>query len=64
MLSIPTSVTMYETSLSIGCISVITQDGDTALTLASEYCGTEAVVELVRAGAEVNLLTNVCWCCV
>ena len=46
-------------------LSVITQNGCTALTLASEYCGTEAVVELVRGGANVNLQTNVyIWCCV
>ena len=41
-----------------------TQNGDTALILASGERGTEAVVELVRAGANVNLQNNVCWCCV
>ena len=50
--------------VSIGCISVITQYGDTALNLALGQCGTEAVVELVKAGADVNLQNNVCWCCV
>ena len=40
---------------------IITQDGDTALILASGQCGTEAVVELVKAGANVNLQNNVCW---
>ena len=44
--------------------SVITQNGDTALILASGQCGTEAIVELVKAGADVNLQNNVCWCCV
>ena len=42
----------------------ITQDGDTVLILASGQCGTEAVVELLKAGAKVNLQNNVCWCCV
>ena len=41
---------------------LITQDGDTALILASGQCGTEAVVELVEAGANVNLQNNVCGC--
>ena len=53
--------------VSIRCIDrlyVITQDGDTALILASGPCGTKAVVELVKAGADVNLQNNVCWCCV
>ena len=45
-------------------IIVFTQDGYTALTLASGECGTETIVELVRAGADVNLQANVCWCCV
>ena len=48
----------------IDWLSVITQYGNTALILASGQCGTEAVVELVKAGADVNLQTNVCWCCV
>ena len=43
---------------------VITQDGDTALILASGHGRTEAVVELLKAGANVNLQNNVCWCCV
>ena len=52
--------------VSIRCIDLsdITQDGDSALILASGPCGTEAVVELVKAGADVNLQNNVCWCCV
>ena len=41
-------------------LSVITQDGDSALILASGPCGTEAVVELVKKGANVNLWNNVC----
>ena len=48
----------------IDWLSVITQYGNTALILASGQCGTEAVVELVKAGADVNLQNNVCWCCV
>ena len=48
----------------IDWLSVITQDGNTALILASGHCGSEAVVELVKAGAVVNLQNNVCWCCV
>ena len=42
----------------------ITQDGDTALILASGRCETEAVVELIKAGANLNLLNNVCLCSV
>ena len=39
---------------------VITQDGNTALMRAARYCESEAVVELVKAGANVNLQNNVC----
>ena len=44
--------------------TVITQDGNTALILASRYavCGTESIVVLLKAGADVNLQNNVCWC--
>ena len=42
--------------------SVITQDGNTALMRAARYCESEAVVELVKAGANVNLQNNVCHC--
>ena len=41
---------------------VITQYGDTALMRAARYCESEAVVELVKAGANVNLQNNVCHC--
>ena len=43
-------------------LSVIIQNGDTALILASGECGTETIVTLVKAGANVNLQNNVCWC--
>ena len=39
--------------------SVITQDGNSALMRATRYCGSEAVVELVKAGANVHLLDKV-----
>ena len=60
-----TSDIMYDL-VRIRCI--ITQDGDTALILASGPCGTKAerggteavVVELLKAGANVNLQNNVC----
>ena len=42
--------------------SIIPQDGDTALTKAVRKCGAEVVVELVKAGAYVNLPNHVCHC--
>ena len=39
--------------------SAITQYGNTALMRATRYCGSEAVVELVKAGANVHLLDKV-----
>ena len=41
-------------------MSVIIQDGDTALMLASVECGAEAIERLVKAGANMNLQNNVC----
>ena len=41
------------------CQSVITQYGNTALMVAADNCKTEAVVELVKAGANVHLQDKV-----
>ena len=39
---------------------VILQDGDSALMLAAEEGKTEAVMELVKAGANVDMQNEVC----
>ena len=41
-------------------MSVITQDGVSALMAAASEGKTEAVVELVKAGAKVDMQTEVC----
>ena len=41
-------------------MSVITQDGASALMAAAQEGKTEAVVELVKAGANVDMQTKVC----
>ena len=41
-------------------MSVITQDGRSALMLAAMKGKTEAVVELVKAGSSVDMQTEVC----
>ena len=41
-------------------MSVITQDGYTALMEAAKRGRTEAVVELVKCGADLNLQDEVC----
>ena len=41
-------------------MSVITQDGDSALMIAAYYGRTEVVVELVKAGADLNFQNKVC----
>ena len=41
-------------------MSVITQDGASALVAAAQEGKTEAVVELVKAGANVDMQTKVC----
>ena len=41
-------------------MSVITQDGGSALMGAARWGHTEAVVELVKAGANVDMQTEVC----
>ena len=41
-------------------MSVITQGGDTALMLAASDGKTESVVELVKAGANVDMQDKVC----
>ena len=41
-------------------MSVITQEGWSALMSAASKCKTEAVVELVKAGASVDMQTKVC----
>ena len=41
-------------------MSVITQDGDSALMEAARGGKTEVVVELVKAGANVDLQNKVC----
>ena len=41
-------------------MSVITQDGWSALMYAARWDSTEVVVELVKAGANLNLQNKVC----
>ena len=41
-------------------MSVITQDGDSALMEAAYRGRAEVVVELVKAGADLNLQNKVC----
>ena len=41
-------------------MSVITQDGDSALMRAADWGRTEVVVELVKAGALLDLQNTVC----
>ena len=41
-------------------MSVITQSGDSALMTAARNGKTEAVVELVKAGANVDMQDKVC----
>ena len=41
-------------------MSVITQEGWSALTLAASEGKSETVVELVKAGANVDMQTKVC----
>ena len=43
-------------------MSVITQRGYSALILAARMATTEVVVELVKAGANVDVQTEVCIC--
>ena len=42
------------------CLSVITQDGDSALMRAASSGKTDVVVELVKAGANLDLQSKVC----
>ena len=44
---------------SIVDVSFVTQDGDSALTLAARRCLTDVVVELVKAGANLDLQNKV-----
>ena len=48
--------------MSFRIISVITQDRNSALMRAASNCGPEAVVELVKAEANVNSQNNVSHC--
>ena len=41
-------------------MSVITQNGESALMVGARWGNTEGVVELVEAGANVNMQTEVC----
>ena len=41
-------------------MSIITQDGDTALMLASRNGMTEVVTQLVKAGSALDLQDKVC----
>ena len=41
-------------------MSVITQDGNSALMEATKECNTEVVVELVKAGANIDMQNKVC----
>ena len=54
---------MNGTACMIVCVilmSVITQDGDSSLMEAASRGHTEVVVELVKAGADLNLQNKVC----
>ena len=42
-------------------MSVITQDGDSALMKAARWGKTEVIAELVKAGANVDMQTKVCY---
>ena len=58
-----------DVSVSVQCVSVcvmsvITQDGRSALMYATMWGRTEVVVELVKAGANLNLQTTVCQKCI
>ena len=44
-------------------MSVITQDGWSALMAAACWGETEVVVELVKAGANMDMQTKVCYLC-
>ena len=44
-------------------MSVITQDGDSALMEAASGGKTEVVVELVKGGATVDMQDEVCYLC-
>ena len=44
-------------------MSVITQEGWSALMLAATMGETEAVVELVKTGANVDMQSEVCYLC-
>ena len=41
-------------------MSIITQDGNSALMLAAYMGRTETVAELLKAGADLNLQNKVC----
>lgn len=41
-------------------VSIIMQWGDSALMEAARWGETKAVVELIKAGADLNLQTSVC----
>ena len=43
-------------------MSVLTQERESALMIAARCGKSEAIVELVKAGANVNLQNNVCHC--
>ena len=43
-------------------MSVISQDGWSSLMIAAYWGKTEVVVELVKAGAKLNLQNTVCQC--
>ena len=43
-------------------MSLLTQDRESALMIAARWGKSEAVVELAKAGANVNLQNNVCHC--
>ena len=44
-------------------MSVITQNGESALMKAAREGDTEVVVELVKAGANVDMQNEVCYLC-
>ena len=51
---------MYSTCDNLVLLSLISQYGDSALILAAYYGETDVVVELVKAGANLDLQNKVC----
>ena len=56
-------VLVYSEYQCVPCYTCLSsQDGDSALMIAASKGDTEVVVELVKAGANLNLQNEVQWC--